>query len=162
MSQAMLREIAEKLDDWVAAQNAEARLGGWAHLRPCTIKVLGQMALLETGVKLTLAATNDVDVYADYDSSVEKEFGRLLAATGHELDPVGHEIWMPRETRYTELHAGRFVEMLVADSDAVLLSKALKAPARNLPLIVEYLAAGASDRFLKLADKYHLNLEQFL
>jgi hypothetical protein len=69
---------------------------------------------------------------------------------------------MPRETRYTELYAGRFVQMLLADADAVLLSKALKAPAKNLPLIVEYLAAGASDRFLKLADKYHLNLEQFL
>jgi hypothetical protein len=120
------------------------------------------MALMETGVKLTLAATKDVDVYADYDDSVEREFGRLLAAAGHELDPVGHEIWMLRETRYTKLYAGRFVQMLLADPDAVLVSKALKAPAKNLPLIVEYLAAGASGRFLELADQYHLNLEQFL
>jgi hypothetical protein len=158
----MLLEIAEKLDDWVAAQNAEARLNGWAQRRACTIKVLGQVALMEKGVNLTLAATKDVDVYADYDSAVQKEFARLLMAEGHVLDPVGHEIWMPRETRYGKLYEGRFVKMFLADPEFVLLSKALKAPAKNRTLIVEYLAAGASDRFLELADKYHLKLEQFL
>jgi hypothetical protein len=158
----MLREIAEKLDDWMAVQNAEARLGGWVQLRPCTIKLLGQVALMELGLKVTLAATKDVDVYADYGAAVEDEFGRLLRAAGHDLDPVGHEIWMPRETRYGKLYDGRFVKMLVADPEAILLSKALKAPAKNHALIVEYLATGASDRFLELADKYHLDLEQFL
>src|SRR6266542_883806 len=38
----MLREIAMKLDDWMAARNIEAREGGWAQLHPCTGKVLGQ------------------------------------------------------------------------------------------------------------------------
>jgi len=38
----MLREIAMKLDDWMAARNIEAREGGWAQLHPCTVKVLGQ------------------------------------------------------------------------------------------------------------------------
>ena len=158
----MLTEIARKLDDCVAEHNAQAKSGGWAQLRPCTIKLLGQMALMEAGVKLALAATKDVDVYADYDHAVEKEFARLLAAVGYELDPVGHEVWMPHETRYTQVFKGRFVQLLLADADAVLLSKALKAPAKNGPLIVEYLAQGASDRFLALARKYHLNLEQFL
>jgi hypothetical protein len=158
----MLREIATKLDDWVAEHNAQARSGGWAPLRPCTIKLLGQVALMEAGVQLTLAATKDVDVYADYDHAIEKEFARLLEAAGYELDPVGHEVWMPHETRYAQVFKGRFVQLLVADVEAVLLSKALKAPAKNGPLIVEYLAQGASDRFLQLAGKYSLNLEQFL
>jgi hypothetical protein len=158
----LLREIAQKLDDWVAERNAEARLGGWAGLRPCTIKILGQVALMETGVNLTLVATKDVDVYADYDHAVQQEFHRLLAQVGHELDPVGHEIWMPRETHYGEIHAGRFVRMLLADPDAILVSKALKAPGKNRPLIAEYLATGASDRFFELARKYQVNLEQFL
>lgn len=80
---------------------------------------------------------------------------------GRELDPVGHEV-MPPETRYTDFFRGRFVRVLLADPEAILLSKALKAPARNRQLIVEYLALGASDRFLELAQKYRLDLEQFL
>jgi hypothetical protein len=150
------------LDGWVEARNVEARSGGSARHRPCTIKVLGQTALMEAAVPLAIAATKDVDVYADYDHAVEREFARLLATAGYELDPVGHEIWMPRETKYTTVFKGSFVQLLVADPDAILLSKALKAPAKNRPLIVEYLARGASDRFLELAGKYHLDMEQFL
>ena len=52
--------------------------------------------------------------------------------------------------------------MQVADIDAVLLSKALKAPLKNRALIVEYVAAGASERFYALAARYGLDLEQFL
>lgn len=158
----MLLEVAEKLDDWIAAQNREAQQEGFPRLPSSTIKVLGQTALMEAGVKLTLAATNDVDVQADYPYAVQKEFARLLAAEGRELDPLGHDVWMPRETRYKELFVGRYVRVLLADQDAVLLSKALKAPERNRSLIVEYLALGASERFLGLARKHKLDVEQFL
>jgi len=81
---------------------------------------------------------------------------------GRELDPVGHEVWMPRETRYDTIYTGRFVKLCLADPEAVLLSKALKAPLKNRPLIIEYLAGGAGRRFLDLADKYHLDLERFV
>jgi hypothetical protein len=158
----MLENIAQRLDEWLAEQNALAREGGWALHRPCTIKLLGQVALIEAGVELGLAATKDVDVYADYDDAVEKEFARLLAAVGYELDPVGHEVWMPRETCYSPRFDGRFVQLVVAEVEAVLLSKALKAPVKNSLLIAEYLAKGASSRFLELAKRYHLKLEQFL
>jgi hypothetical protein len=124
--------------------------------------LLGQAALLELDVPLSLAATNDVDVYADYEFPVEAEFRRLLKARGKELDPVGHEIWMPKETKYSVLYSGRFVELLVADVEAVLVSKGLKAPAKNRVILVEYLAKGASERFLRLARKYRLDLEQFV
>jgi len=158
----MLIEIAEKLNDWVVARNIEASSGAGPRHRPCTIKVLGQTALIQAGVALAIAATKDVDVFADYDYAVEREFARLLAMAGYELDPVGHEIWMPSETKYTKVFKGRFVQLLVADPEAILLSKALKAAAKNRPLIVEYLAKGASARFLELAGKYHLDVEQFL
>ena len=99
---------------------------------------------------------------ADYQDSVRREFERLLAAEGRELDPLGHEIWMPAETRYSEVFTGKFVRLLLADPEAVLVSKALKAPAKNGPLLTEYLARGASDRFFELTKKYSVNLEQFL
>lgn len=68
---------------------------------------------------------------------------------------------MPRETKYDELFAGRHVRMLLAEPDAVLVSKALKAPVKNRALITEYLRGGASERFLKLALKYKVELERF-
>lgn len=69
---------------------------------------------------------------------------------------------MPTETSYRPLFVGSFITLLVADAEAVLVSKALKAARKNQPLLTEYLASGASARFLALAKKYRLNLEQFL
>lgn len=157
-----LSSIGAKLDAWVIARNIEAREERCLLLKPCRIRVLGQTALLESAVALHLNATNDVDVYADYEHSIETEFRRLLAEEGKELDPLGNEVWMPRETRYRDLFVGKYVTILVADVDAVLLSKALKSPEKNRALIVEYLAAGASQRFMAMAKRYGVDLEQFV
>src|SRR5690242_4702151 len=127
----MLRPIAERLDDWIGARNREARAEGTRSIKSCRIRLLGQAALLEARAPLTLAATNYVDVYADYEFAVEAEFRRLLKAQGKDLDPLGHEIWMPKETQYSVLYSGRYVELSVADGDAVLVSKGLKAPVKN-------------------------------
>jgi hypothetical protein len=158
----VLKAIAQQLDRWIAEQNRSCRQDELPLLASCTIKILGQAALLEAQVPLTLAVTNDVDVRANYVPSVERAFERLLAQAGRTLDSVGHEAWMPRETRYTEHFVGPFVRLLLAEPDAILLSKALKAPEKNRALITEYLALGASERFLDLTEKYHLELEQFL
>ena len=69
---------------------------------------------------------------------------------------------MPEETEYDLVFDGRWVRGFVAQPDFVLLSKALKAPEKNHPLIVELLATGASTRFYDLAERYELDLEQFL
>jgi len=158
----MLVEIAERLETFVVERNLEARSEGLLALAPCVIKLLGQTALLEAKVPLTLALTNDVDVYADYEFVIEQEFRRLLATKGRELDSLGAEVWMPVETSYQPLFVGRYVKLLVADAEAVLVSKGLKAARKNRPLLTEYLARGPSARFLKLAQKYRLDLEQFL
>lgn len=158
----MLVEIAERLETFVVERNLEARCEGLLALRPCVIKLLGQAALLEAKVSLTLALTNDVDVYADYEFAVEQEFRRLLATKGRELDSLGGEVWMPAETTYQSLFVGSYVTLLVADAESVLLSKGLKAARKNRQLLTEYLASGPSERFLRLARKYHLDLDQFL
>jgi hypothetical protein len=158
----VLREVAEQLEQFALESSIEARRDGFLSPRPCIIQLLGQCALLESKVDLTLAATNDVDVYADYEFRIEQEFRRLLGLKGLELDPLGSEVWMPRETRYQPLFHGRFVTLQVADAEAILLSKGLKAPRKNGPLLTEYLARGASPRFFALSRKYRLNLEQFV
>jgi hypothetical protein len=157
----MLREIARVLDEWLIDSDFEAAAEGLVRPRPCTIRVLGQAALLEAALPLRLAATRDVDVRADYEDAVRRKFEALLAAEGRELDPVGHEAWMPRETRYDEVFRGKFVRLQLADAEAVLLSKARKAPQKNRRLLTEYLAFGPSDRFFELAAKYQIDLEQF-
>ena len=124
--------------------------------------MLGQSALWAAGVDLALTATQDLDAYADYEWAVQREFERLLAANGQVLDPHGREVWMPRETRYDPLYLGTSVEAFVADVDAVLISKALKAAEKNMALVTEYLAKGASERFFELARKYRIDLEQFV
>ena len=124
--------------------------------------MLGQSALWAAGVDLTLTITQDLDAYGDYEWAVQKELERLLAEHDKVLDPHGHEVWMPRETRYDPLYQGTFVEALVADADAVLIPKALKAADKNRTLVTEYLAKGASERFFELARKYRVDLEQFV
>jgi hypothetical protein len=158
----VLVEVAERLESFVVERNLEARRDGLILLRPCVIKLLGQTALIEAKVSLTLAATNDVDVYADYEFAVEQEFRRLLATKGHELDSLGREVWMPAETTYQPLFTGQYIKLLVADHESVLVSKGLKAARKNRALLTEYLARGPSARFLQLARKYALDLEQFL
>jgi hypothetical protein len=158
----MLRDIAAELDRWVVEQNFEAEQEGLAPIERCTIRVLGQAALMEADLPLALASTQDVDVRADCTDSVQKKFEELLRRRGRTLDPLGHEAWMPRETRYRPIYDGRQIRLSIAEPEAVLLSKALKAPSKNRSLITEYLAVGASERFLALARKYSLDLEQFV
>jgi hypothetical protein len=158
----VLVDLVERLDAWVLERNLEARAEGMLSLPPCTIYLLGQSALLEIGVPFKLAVTNDVDVRADYVYAIQAELRRLLKQAGKELDPLGDEIWMPKETLYDVLFAGEFVTLKVADVDAILVSKALKAPHKNRALIIEYLALGATPRFIQLARKYRVDLESFL
>ena len=157
-----LAEIFLALDQWVARENIRARTEGTPAYRRCSVRVLGQSALWAAGVDLTLTATQDLDAYGNYEWAVQQELERLLKENGKVLDPHGREVWMPRETRYNPLYQGTFVEALVADADAVLISKALKATEKNRALVTEYLAKGASERFFDLARKYRVDLEQFV
>ncbi len=158
----MLAELARELDDWIAARNATAWVDGRPPLRACSIRVLGQAALFESKLLLELLATRDVDVKADYEEAVRTRFAELLEKRGFELDPLGQEAWMPRETRYETAYAGKFVRLEIAEPEAVLVSKGLKAPEKNRALLTEYLASEPSERFLALAQKYRLELEQFV
>ncbi|MBW2375592.1 MAG: hypothetical protein JRF55_06285, partial [Deltaproteobacteria bacterium] len=110
-----LVQIFQALDQWVARENIRAQVEGTPAYRNCRIRVLGQSALWAAGVDLTLTITQDLDAYGDYEWAVQKELERLLAEHDKVLDPHGHEVWMPRETRYDPLYQGTFVEALVAD-----------------------------------------------
>ena len=92
----------------------------------------------------------------------ETQFDELLQKRGRHLDSDSEKIWMPPETDYHLFFQGQSVDGFLAHPDDVLISKALKAPDRNRSLIISYLSQGASQKFLKLAQKYHLDLKRFL
>ena len=158
----ILAETLRTLDEWVAKENVRSRSEGLATHHKSTVRLLGQAALWASDTGLSLTVTQDVDAYTELDWAVQKEFERLLKEQGVFLDPQSAEVWMPCETNYVPIYEGTNVFGYVADVDAVLVSKALKAPAKNKALIIEYLANGASDRFMMLAKKYKVDLETFL
>jgi hypothetical protein len=158
----MLKKIFKKLDIWIGEQSAYRVREGMLSIGVCEIKVIGQTALLEAEISLHIPATMDVDVFANYEDSVRRRFAELLKENGKELDSVRHEAWMPKETEYESFFDGKWLKTYLAKPEYVLLSKAMKAPTKNKALIVEYLASEPPAIFFKLAEKYKVDLEQFL
>lgn len=158
----MLKKIFKKLDKWIGEQNVERAEEGMLSISACEIKVIGQTALVEAEISLHIPATMDVDVFANYEYSVRRKFAGLLKENGKELDPVGHEAWMPKETEYEIFFFGKWLKAYLAKPEYVLLPKAMKAPKKNKALIVEYLASEPPAKFFKLAKKYKVDLDHFL
>lgn len=158
----MLQEVFAKLEEWAVVTNRENLAEGMLPIGRCLIQVVGQTALLEAKLDIHLAATADVDVRQQLEYVFRKKFEELLREQGKFLDPVGHEAWMPDETKYQTIFNGRFVEGAIAEPEFVLISKALKAPKRNKALLAEYLAGHPTELFFALAQKYKVALEEFL
>lgn len=158
----MLLEVFKSLNQWIWETNDLRRKENVLAYNRCHIRVIGQMALIEAKVELTLAGTIDVDVYADYEYAIRAKFEELLRGQKKILDSVDHEAWMPQETEYDLLYDGVYVQAYVAQADYVLLAKALKAPRKNYALLREYLQRSPTKRFFDLAKKYELDFEAFL
>jgi hypothetical protein len=158
----MLTKTFALLDQWVSRENEERRREGSLGISRFEIKVLGQSALIEAKVNLDLYATKDVDAYTDGPYVVKVHFDKLLQKKGKYLDFLSDEIWMPKETRYQSIFAGKNFKGMIAIAEFVLISKALKAPDKNKFVIAEYLAKGPSKLFYDLANQYKVNLEEFV
>ena len=158
----MLKKVFKALDTWIEAQNEEREQEGMLKLGICEIRVLGQTALIEANLSIHVPATMDVDVFAKCEHSVRRKFEDLLKEIGKELDPVGHEAWMPKETEYDDFFTGKWVNAYLAAPEYILISKAKKAPTKNRALLVEYIASGPPKKFFALANKYEIDLGSFL
>ena len=158
----MLKEVFAKLDHEIAAFNRNCRQEGSAEIPHFFIKVLGQTALIEAKVELTLFATMDVDAYANFQWAAREKFSQVLREYDLVYDGLSQEIWMPKETEYTLVYYSADFDGMVALPEYVLLSKALKAKVKNKNLISEYLGLGASTLFLELCIKYKVDLGYFV
>lgn len=160
--ESVLRDIFKKL----AALIQEENLGRIRSDNPeplikaCEFKILGQFALIEANV--SDIATRDVDAQTTGNDWVKARFSELLKAHKLVWDRHSHEIRMPKETKYNVLFTGESLRALIAQPEYVLISKALYAPEKNQGIFQEYIAAGPSQEFLKLAAKYKLDLEKLI
>jgi hypothetical protein len=158
----MLDGIFADLDEWLSHANKEASLGGTPPFRACAFRIVGQTALLQASLSLSLAATADVDAYSDAEFVVTAKLNELLRVFGLQLDPTSDEIWMPGETRYIEFFKGDLVTAYRAEPVHVLVSKACKAPRKNRMLIREYIAGTPEDEFFHLCQKYGVDLDDVM
>lgn len=158
----MLDDIFASLDVWLSQEADASRHEGTLPLRACEFKIVGQTALLQASLGLSIAATADVDAFTDAEYVVKVKLNELLRVVGLELDPLSDEIWMPKETRYTPFFKGVMVEASRAEPVHVLVSKALKAPEKNKTLLRAYLAGEPTPEFFELCEKYKVDLANIL
>lgn len=157
----MLKEVCKDFDKWLGVENRKRTESG-TFLLQYEIQVIGQTALLEAHLGIRLAATMDVDLYKQLHGVARQKLDELFARYGKKIDPVGHEAWMPKETKFNVLYAGKFAKCTVAQPEYVLISKAKMAREKNRNLIIEYVGTQPTPLFFQLAEKYEINLEVFL
>ncbi len=158
----MLKSIFEKLDQWVAEQNDEAKNQSFIPIQKSTFYVVGQSALLEANLDLDIAATVDVDALNNAGFSVLEKFGALLELEGLEYDRLSNEIWMSPETRYAELFQGKWISAFLALPEFIMLSEAKMNMQKNRALLREYIASEAPERFYELCQLHSVNLTDVL
>lgn len=157
-----LATIFERLDQWVTAENKSATIDGFQLLPKSIFRVVGQAALLEANVQFNVAATVDVDVLNNAKHEVVAKLSELLMAEGLELDPLSNEIWMPMETHYVEIVKGDWVTAMRAETEFIMLSKALKAPAKNRVLLRNYIATQPPLSFFQMCEAYNIDLNAII
>jgi hypothetical protein len=155
----MLGHVFKALDEWIVDHNSRSFDEGLQRIKSVEFKIVGQSALLEADLGITLANTSDVDAYTQMDYMVRQELNRLLAQIGKTYDDLSEHIWMPAETEYFSIYSGTYVEALVAKPEYVLISKALKSKEKNALLLKRYKASGTSEVFDTLAKKYGIIIE---
>lgn len=159
----MLKRVFQKLDKWVQAENKKAAEEGTLMIGETKIQVIGQTAILEADLNIRAQATVDVDVYNSIENKVRAELKKLVEAERLELETVGHEAWMPKETQWDTVYEGKFILGQIARPPFVMISKIIKAPKKNKQLIIDYLAqAREGDEIFELAEKYQVKLEDYL
>ncbi len=157
-----LLKIFQKLDEKVTKVNREFREDSSPEIPRFYIKILGQTALIEAHLGLNLFATIDVDAYANFNWLAKTLFADLLLQHHLVFDELSSEIWMPEETEYVHIFRGDNFDGYIAQHEYVLISKLLKAPEKNLNIIIEYIAKKPSDLFFKMCQKYKIDLKELL
>lgn len=148
-----IEELFVALDRRVEDLNSERRAEGLLGLPKSKVRLLGQMSLLSNervSLILSLAQTGDLDALLTMDSVVKDELKSLLKQHGLVYDEDSYLIWIPPGAKFEKRLDLSNVLVESIDPESALVSKAVKAPKKNIKLIRQ---AIASNRFPHLAKR---------
>jgi hypothetical protein len=139
----LLSHIFIELDQLVEAENLERDEMGSAFIPKALIKILGQTSLLaqpELTAALHLAQTGDLDAQLRADYFVKAKLKELLPKYGLVYDEDSPLIFIPKGSNFLPFSNLKNLEVVAIDPESALVSKAIKAPQKNLQLIREAIA----------------------
>lgn len=160
-----LKELFGELNARIEEINCERKAEGNFPLSKSQVKLLGQVSLLNNkrvSAILTLAQTGDLDALLTMDHIVKDELKEVLRRHGLIYDEDSYLIWIPPGAKFKKVFSFACVVVESIDPESALVSKAVKAPAKNKQLIRE---AIASEEFPTLVDRILKNggkLENFI
>lgn len=152
-----LSQIFKQLDLWIAAENIEREDSGVRKFAKCHVTILGQMSLLvddKVSAVLNLAQTGDLDAKLEMEFPVKKKLKELLSEQGLIYDEDSDKIFIPKGSRELPLFEFAYITVKRLDPESALVSKAVKAVAKNKQLIRQ---AIDKNTFPDLVDRIQAN-----
>lgn len=139
-----LIKVFTELNKRVENENKERDLRGARRIPQTRIEILDQTSLLlqpELTVKLTLAQTGDLDAQLQADHFVKQNLKEILPDYGFIYDEDSFLIFIPEGSHFSTFLALAVIEVVVIDPESALVSKAVKAPEKNIQLIRQAIAS---------------------
>lgn len=135
-----LLQLFARFDEKLTERVAEVEAGGGVVVGyPLKYHLVGQVALLLADLPFDITATVDIDIMHTYRSPESQWLASLCLDVGLMLESDHALIWMPPETEYVALFAGRYLHVEVAKPMYVIASKCRFQRERDRELIQAYL-----------------------
>lgn len=158
-------QVFEKLNSALETENTVRRESGTKLIPMAKLTLLGQISLIvqpEHTYMLSLAQTGDLDAKIRADNAVKVILKEILPAYGLIYDEDSELVFIPAGSQFFKFLNLSLVEVEVIDPESALVSKAVKAPEKNLQLIRQAIVSGS---YPNLADRIAVNggdLEKFV
>ena len=140
-----LIQVFTVLNNRIEIENKEREQTGARKITQTRIEILGQTSLLiqpELTLNLTLAQTGDLDAKLTADHFVKKNLKEILPKYGFIYDEDSYLIFIPEKSHFSKFLKLSMIEIEVIDPESALVSKAVKAPEKNIQLIRQAIASG--------------------
>jgi hypothetical protein len=139
----LLKKIFSLLNSIIEDENYRRTELGSRRIKKSRVLLLGQMSLLvdkKVSAVFALTQTGDMDAKLEMDFFVKNELKKLLEKNGLIFDEDSEMIFIPKNSKKLELFEFKNIHVQRLDPESVLVSKAVRAPEKNRPLLIESIA----------------------